>query len=122
MPELSVKVKWQFQDIGLLQSHYRNLQAVNSTHAEAVKAKINNLQGWKWIFAVRTFLGKNNNLRSEHKNDPRFRNIYFLLVNLLPLKDAETLREELIQYAADTGDHTVSDRFVQLLRIRKAQT
>ena len=48
--------------------------------------------------------------------------IYFLLVNLLPLEDAEMLREELIQYAAYTGDHTVSDRFVQLLRIRKAQT
>jgi len=45
-----------------------------------------------------------------------------LLVNLLPLDDAEMLREELIQYSADTGDHTVRDRFVQLLRTRKAKS
>ncbi|MEM8719180.1 MAG: HEAT repeat domain-containing protein, partial [Cyanobacteria bacterium P01_G01_bin.39] len=73
------------------------------------------------FFAVQTFL-KYKNCPSKHKQDPRFRGVYFLLVNLLSLEDAETLREELIQYAADTGDHTVSDRFVQLLRTRKAKS
>ncbi len=50
--------------------------------------------------------------------DPRFRGVYFLLATLLPLDDAKQLREKLIQYAADTKDHTVSDTFVQLLRTR----
>ncbi|MEM7590432.1 MAG: hypothetical protein AAF383_02730 [Cyanobacteria bacterium P01_A01_bin.83] len=48
--------KWQFQDIGLLQAHYQNLRAVNSTYADAVKAKITNLRGWKSIFAARNIL------------------------------------------------------------------
>jgi hypothetical protein len=50
--------------------------------------------------------------------DPRFRGVYFLLAILLPLEAAQELREKLIQYAADTKDHTVSDTFVQLLRSR----
>jgi hypothetical protein len=44
--------------------------------------------------------------------------VYFLLGTLLPLDAAKELREKLIQYAADTKNHTVSDTFVQLLRIR----
>jgi hypothetical protein len=38
----------------------------------------------------------------------------------MPLPEAEALREYLIDYAADTKDHTVSDTFIQLLRSRKA--
>lgn len=52
-------------------------------------------------------------------SDPRFRGVYFLLAKLMPISDALALREELINYAADTRDHTVSDDFVQLLRSRK---
>lgn len=47
-----------------------------------------------------------------------FRGVYFLLATLLPLNQAKDLREKLINYAADTKDHTVSDTFVQLLRTR----
>ncbi|MEP0919339.1 hypothetical protein NC981_21140 [Leptolyngbya sp. DQ-M1] len=61
------------------------------------------------FFIVRTFLG-----------DPRFRGVYFLLATLLSIDAAQALRETLIQYAADTKDHTVSDTFMQLLRTRKA--
>jgi len=39
---------------------------------------------------------------------------------LMPLSEAQALRERLIDYAADTKDHTVSDTFVQLLRSRKS--
>jgi hypothetical protein len=39
------------------------------------------------------------------------------LKNFVPLDAAKDLRENLIQYAADTKDHTVSDRFVQLQHI-----
>lgn len=70
-------------------------------------------------FIVQTFLGANNERPQKHLGDPRFRGVYFLLALLLPLQEATTLREQLIQYAADTKDHTVSDTFIQILRSRK---
>ncbi len=61
-----------------------------------------------------------NAKRSEdHLGDPRFRGVYFMLATLMPDDAAMSLREELIQYAARTKDHTVSDTFVQLMRSRK---
>lgn len=74
------------------------------------------------FFIVQTFLGQSEdaeNRLKQHMDDPRFRGVYFLLATLLPLDAAQQLREDLIQYAADTKDHTVSDTFVQLLRSRK---
>ncbi|WP_204138693.1 HEAT repeat domain-containing protein [Halomicronema sp. CCY15110] len=71
------------------------------------------------FFIVQTFLGKNNDRPQQHMSDPRFRGVYFLLAKLMPIADALALREELIDYAADTRDHTVSDDFVQLLRSRR---
>jgi HEAT repeat protein len=73
------------------------------------------------FFLVQNFLGNSDEIEArllEHIGDSRFRGVYFLLANLLPLDDAKELREELIQYAADTKDHNVSDTFVQLLRSR----
>ena len=73
------------------------------------------------FFLVQTFLGDSEEVQSkliDHMGDPRFRGVYFLLANLLSPEDALSLREELIQYAADTRDHTVSDTFVTLLRTR----
>ena len=73
------------------------------------------------FFLVQNFLGCSNEAESrlmKHMGDPRFRGVYFLLATLLPLEAAQELRERLIQYAADTKDHTVSDTFVQLLRTR----
>jgi hypothetical protein len=69
-------------------------------------------------FIVQTFLGKDNDRPSKHISDPRFRGVYFLLALLLPLDAALELREDLIQYAADTHDNTVSNEFVRLLRSR----
>jgi hypothetical protein len=73
------------------------------------------------FFLVQNFVGKSDETEArliDHMGDPRFRGVYFLLATLLPLDDAKQLREQLIQYAADTKDHTVSDTFVQLLRTR----
>ncbi|WP_442937062.1 hypothetical protein [Nostoc sp.] len=73
------------------------------------------------FFLVPNFLGEKDEAKNrliDHMGDPRFRGVYFLLVNLLPLDAAKELKEKLIQYAADTKDHTVSDTFVQLLRPR----
>ena len=55
----------------------------------------------------------------DHLADPRFRGVYFQLAPLLPYHEALSLREKLVQYAADTKDHSVSDTFVQLLRPRQ---
>jgi len=71
------------------------------------------------FFIVQTFFGEENERLRKHIADPRFRGVYFLLAILLPLKEAEVLREQLIQHAADKNDHTVSDQFIQLLRSRK---
>ncbi|MFN6528779.1 HEAT repeat domain-containing protein [Nostoc sp. ChiSLP03a] len=73
------------------------------------------------FFLVQNFLGESEEAKNrliDHMDDPRFRGVYFLLATLLPLDAAEELKEKLVQYAADTKDHTVSDTFVQLLRPR----
>jgi hypothetical protein len=73
------------------------------------------------FFLVQNFLGDSADAEArliDHMGDPRFRGVYFLLATLLPLDEAKQLREKLIQYAADTKDHTVSDTFVQILRTR----
>ena len=71
------------------------------------------------FFLVQNFLGHSDEIQArlkQHIGDPRFRGVYFLLANLLEADEAFQLRENLIQYAADTNDHTVSDTFVKLLR------
>ncbi|MEH2258440.1 HEAT repeat domain-containing protein [Nostoc sp.] len=73
------------------------------------------------FFLVQNFLGESGEAKNrliDHMDDPRFRGVYFLLATLLPLDAAKELKEKLVQYAADTKDHTVSDTFVQLLRPR----
>ncbi len=73
------------------------------------------------FFIVQTFLGDSDQVNTrlkDHISDPRFRGVYFLLATLLPLDAAQNLREQLIQYAANTKDHAVSDTFIQLLRSR----
>ncbi|MEH2281918.1 MAG: HEAT repeat domain-containing protein, partial [Nostoc sp.] len=73
------------------------------------------------FFLVQNFLGETDTaegLLVDRMGDPRFRGVYFLLATLLPLDAAKELREDLIQYAADTKDNTVSNTFVQLLRTR----
>ena len=96
-------------------------QFLNAANEPVKEWKFRHDKIWEF-FILQTFLGKYNDRPSKHKQDSRFRGVYFLLVNLMLLEDAEMLREELIQYAADTGDHNVSDRFVQLLRTRKAKS
>ncbi len=56
---------------------------------------------------------------TKHIDDPRLRGAYFMLANLMDMKDAESLREHLILHAAETKNHTVSDEFVKLLKRRQ---
>ncbi|MDJ0660714.1 MAG: HEAT repeat domain-containing protein [Crocosphaera sp.] len=72
------------------------------------------------FFVVQTFLeAENENRLLDHISDSRFRGVYFLLATMMPFDAAKKLREDLIQYAADTKDHTVSDTFIQLFRNRQ---
>ena len=92
---------------------FRNVKDANAKEWKFRHDKI-----WEF-FILQSFLGKDNELPNQHKNDPRFRGVYFLLANLLPLDEAGILREDLIQYAAYSGDHSVSDQFIQIIRSRK---
>ncbi|UOQ66793.1 hypothetical protein [Hymenobacter volaticus] len=70
------------------------------------------------FFIVQTFLA-NQERQTQHLHDPRFRGVYFLLATLLRPEDAGRLREEIIRYAVNTNDHSVSDEFIRLLWTRK---
>ncbi|PSN15283.1 hypothetical protein C7293_07990 [filamentous cyanobacterium CCT1] len=72
------------------------------------------------FFIVQTFWGQDNERPAMHLGDPRFRGVYFLLATELPLVQAMQLRELLITHAVKTKDHTVSDRFIELLQTRPA--
>ena len=75
------------------------------------------------FFIMQTFLEKQEDKRIVKRiGDPRFRGVYFLLATTMPIDDANKLREHLIQYAADTKNHTVSDTFIQLVRSRQVQS
>jgi hypothetical protein len=73
------------------------------------------------FFLVQAFLGSNNDRPTTYLRDARFRGVYFLLAMLLPLEAAEKLQWQLIRDAAETKDHIVSDKFIQLFESRKPQ-
>jgi hypothetical protein len=67
------------------------------------------------FFIAQTFLGESKIAQQrieQHISDPRFRGVYFLLATAMPAEAAAALREDLIQYAAQSKDHSVSDEFV----------
>jgi HEAT repeat protein len=70
-------------------------------------------------FIAQTFLGQSNPRIVQHRDDPRFRGVYFLLAKLLAPEEAKALQDELVEHAAETRDHTVSDEFVNLLKARR---
>jgi hypothetical protein len=71
------------------------------------------------FFIAQTFLGPDNPRRVEHMSDPRFRGVYFLLALLMEPESAKELYELLVEHAARTRDHTVSDDFVTLFKSRQ---
>lgn len=71
------------------------------------------------FFIAQTFLGEHNERIFQHMEDPRFRGVYFLLALLLAPEEARRLRELLVERAARTHDHTVSDDFVNLFKTRQ---
>ncbi|WP_052519314.1 hypothetical protein [Archangium violaceum] len=71
------------------------------------------------FFIAQTFLGKDSRRASKHLEDSRFRGVYLLLALLLEPEQAQALRDKLVEYAAKTRDHSVSDDFVTLLKKRQ---
>ncbi|HYO58635.1 hypothetical protein [Archangium sp.] len=71
------------------------------------------------FFIAQTFLGKDNRRASKHLKDSRFRGVYLLLALLLEPEQARALRDMLVEHAAETRDHSVSDDFVTLLKKRQ---
>jgi hypothetical protein len=72
------------------------------------------------FFIAQTFLPADSQRDTRHMEDSRFRGVYLLLVSLLPLDRARVLRDVLVERAAETRDHSVSDDFVKLLKVREA--
>ena len=70
------------------------------------------------FFLVQTLLGAKNTRPRQHLYDPRFRGALLQMASLIPLNEAEVLERELINHAADTRDHSVSDDFIKVLRSR----
>ena len=71
------------------------------------------------FFLVQTLLDDRNR-RVKHFSDPRFHGVYMQLTYSMPLAEAETLERDLINHAAETGDHSASDDFIKLLCSIKA--
>ncbi len=73
------------------------------------------------FFLYQAFTGDNKDRQHEYFSDARFRGVYLLLAILLPYEHAMQLRERLVDLAAETKDHSLSDQFVLLLQQRRSQ-
>ena len=71
------------------------------------------------FFIAQTFLGRDNPRPLKHMNEPRFRGVYFLLAKLLAPEEAKALQDHLVERAARTRDHIVTDEFVNELSARR---
>jgi HEAT repeat protein len=72
------------------------------------------------FFVVHAFRGGNRKRRMEHMGDSRFTGVYLRLAIVLPLSDAEELREQFIDYAAESGDHSTSDEYIRAIKRRRS--
>ncbi|WP_170300505.1 HEAT repeat domain-containing protein [Myxococcus fulvus] len=70
------------------------------------------------FFVAQTFLDASKSRELEHMGDPPFRGVYFFLMAYLSLERAQMLCGLLVEHAAETGDHSVSDECVKLLKAR----
>ena len=82
----------------------------------------------KWIFRhdkirdyflMQAIVNRQDERLMHHIDDPRFRGVYLMLAGELPLSQAVALRDALVDRAAETRDHNLSDAVVQLLKTRK---
>ncbi|MGD1937530.1 MAG: HEAT repeat domain-containing protein [Cyanophyceae cyanobacterium] len=106
-------------EIGLLVEHRMVIvrQSVDSegSPSESWRFRHDKVMEFFLVRALREYPDR----QTQHLNDPRFQGAYFMLANVLEVEDAMALREILLQNAADTKEHTVSDEFIRLLRARR---
>jgi hypothetical protein len=81
----------------------------------------------KWVFRhdkirdyflVQTFEAQQERIQ-KHIDDPRFRGVYLMLSSQLPIEQARELKDMLVDRAAETKDHYLSDAVVEVLKTRK---
>jgi YVTN family beta-propeller protein len=72
-----------------------------------------------WDFFILQLFLTDDTLPEQHLDDAKFRNVYFQLATRMRLEDAKMLKDYLVLHAARTKDHSVSDRFVELLYSRE---
>jgi hypothetical protein len=72
------------------------------------------------FFLMHAFLADQDDRVLRHLDDPRFRGVYIMLASALPLEEARTLRDAIVDHAADSKDHHLSDAVVQVLKTRRA--
>lgn len=70
------------------------------------------------FFILHAFVGSRSGRQSEHLGDQRFRGVYALLAERLPLNEARALRELACEHAADTKQHEIADTIVPLVKSR----
>ena len=109
------------RELQCMERHKMVVMRQNEEPKDSVKAWFFRHDKIMEFFIARTFLGDQNERISKHVGDARFRGVYLLLAMLLPADAALILRDRLVEYAADTKDHTISDLFVQGLRSRKVE-
>jgi HEAT repeat protein len=74
------------------------------------------------FFLVQAFESVQDERIVKHMDDPRFRGVYLMLASQLPLAQASELRDALVDHAAETKDHHLSDAVVELLKNRRTAT
>jgi HEAT repeat protein len=74
------------------------------------------------FFLVQAFEFQQDERILKHMDDPRFRGVYLMLASQLPLGQANELRDALVDRAAETKDHHLSDAVVEVLKSRRTAT
>ncbi len=72
------------------------------------------------FFLMQAFTSRQDERILKHMDDPRFRGVYLMLASQLPLGQASELKEALVDRAAETKDHHLSDAVVEVLKNRRA--
>jgi HEAT repeat protein len=72
------------------------------------------------FFLMHAFLADQEDRVLRHLDDPRFRGAYIMLASAQPIEQARALRDAIVDHAADSKDHHLSDAVVQVLRTRRA--
>ena len=122
LDEITLDSSQFFEPIQALSAH-KMVLAQNEVDADGKPVR-------KWVFRhdkirdfflVQAFEGQQDERILEHMDDPRFRGVYLMLASQLPLEQANELRDAVVDRAAETKDHHLSDAVVEVLKSRRTQ-